>query len=340
VRAAGADAGEPGPLGGVQAGRAGQQPAGDLAGLGHGRGRGRCGGQLAEGADVAAYGLGAACPALGLQFGVQRGGVGDALVPPLVDPGLERVEFAVPAGGFDQQLVYVGLAGEPAYGVAVQAERAADGVLGVPGGEQCPDGGVPFAGPRHQGPLAAAHIAQPVRLSGRRGRSRGRCPGRVRPGRLAAGIPGLRVFFEAAAVRYYCLLGVLGQVVPQVPAVSDLDRVRCAVPGAFGVIPGPVPADHLRARMRRQPGLQGAGFPVRQQVDRPPGADVHQDGPVDLPAPQGEIIDPEDLRGGADDGLGQGGDEPQQRGPVRRRAQRGGQPGPGPARQREPDLGQ
>jgi hypothetical protein len=52
--------------------------------------------------------------------------------------------------------------------VAVQAELAADGTRGVPGREQFADGGVSFAGPRHQAPLAAAHIAQPVRLSGRR----------------------------------------------------------------------------------------------------------------------------------------------------------------------------
>jgi hypothetical protein len=196
---------------------------------------------------------------------------------------------------------------------------------------------VAFAGPCHQPPLAAAHIAQAVRLS----RQRGLFPGRLLPGRHAAGIPGLRgFFFEAGAVRYHRFLGVLGQVVPQVPAVGDLDRVRCAVPGALGVVAGPVPADHLRARMRLQPGLQGAGFPVRQQLDRLARRDVHQDGPVDLAAPQGEVIDPEDLRRGADPRLGQGGDQPQQRGPVHRHAQDGGQPGPGPARQLQPDLRQ
>jgi hypothetical protein len=185
------------------------------------------------------------------------------------------------------------------------------------------NGGVAFAGPRHQVPLAAAHVAQPVRLS----RRRGPVPGRLRAGRHGAGIPGLRGFFgEAGAVRHHCLLGVPGQVVPQVPAVRDLDRVRGAVPGALGVIAGPVPADHLRARMRLQPGLQGAGFPVRQQLDRLARRDVHQDGPVDLAAPQGEIIDPQDLRGGAGRRLRQGGDQPQQRGPVRRDAQHGGQP--------------
>ncbi len=199
----------------------------------------------------------------------------------------------------------------------------------MPGCEQFADSGVAFAGPCHQPPLAAAHIAQAVRLSRRRG---------LFPGRHAAGIPGLRgFFFEAGAVRYHRFLGVLGQVVPQVPAVGDLDRVRCAVPGALGVVAGPVPADHLRARMRLQPGLQGAGFPVRQQLDRLARSDVHQDSPVDLAASEREVIDPEDLRRGADLRFGQSGNQAQQRSPVHRDTQRGGQPGPGPPRQRQPD---
>ena len=136
------------------------------------------------------------------------------------------------------------------------------------------------------------------------------------------------------------LLGVFGQVVPQMPAVGDLDRLRGAVPGALGVGPGPVAADHLRTGMGLQPGLEGARFPAGQQVDRLPGGDVHQDGAVDMAALQGEIIDSEDLRRGADDGLGQSGDQPQQRGPVHRGAQNRSQPGPGPAGQRQGDLGQ
>ena len=85
------------------------RPAGDLACLGHGRLRGRGGGHRAERADVAAHRLHAAGPAAGLQ----HAGVGDAFVPPLVDPGLERVQLGLPAGGLDQLLVHVRLAGEP-----------------------------------------------------------------------------------------------------------------------------------------------------------------------------------------------------------------------------------
>jgi len=91
----------------------------------------------------AAHGLHAVGPALGLQFGVQYGGVGDALVPPLADPRLERVEPGLAASGLDQQLVHVGFAGEPGHGAAVQAEGAADGAQRVADVQQLPDGGVP-----------------------------------------------------------------------------------------------------------------------------------------------------------------------------------------------------
>jgi hypothetical protein len=47
----------------------------------------------AELADVAPGGLDAAGPAPGGDLAVQGGGAGDALVPALADPGLERVEL-------------------------------------------------------------------------------------------------------------------------------------------------------------------------------------------------------------------------------------------------------
>ena len=242
---------------------------------------------------------------------MQRGRVGDAFVLPLAGPGLERVEPGFPAGGLDQELGDVGLAGEPLHRPQVQAECAADPAEGVPGGEELVDGGVAFAGPGHQAPLAAAHITLPVRLSRRRG---GFCPRRRRRGRHPAGVTArLGLFFEAAAVRHDRLLGVPGQVVPQVPPVSDLDRVRGAVPGALGVGPGPVPADHRGAGMGLQPGLDSGRFPVWQQVDRVSGAHVHQDGPVDVSLAQREITGPEHLRRRADPGFGEGGDQAQQR---------------------------
>jgi hypothetical protein len=169
--------------------------------------------------------------------------------------------------------------------------------LGVPGGQQAVDRGVAVAGAGHQAPFPAADIMQPFGLSRRRG-----LPGAGRATTAVLGRAGRGR--HAATVGSDRFLDVLTQVVPQMPAISDLDRIRGAVPGALGVSAGPVPADHLCARMRLQPGLQGAGFPVRQQVDRLPRSDIHQDGPVDTALPQGEVVDPEDLRRGTDPGLG------------------------------------
>jgi hypothetical protein len=61
---------------------------------------------------------------------------------------------------------------------------------------------------------------------------------------------------------------------------------------------GPVPADHPGAWVGLQPVRQRAGVPASQHVDRPPCPGVDQDGPVDMPAAQREIIDPHDLRPG------------------------------------------
>ena len=67
------------------------------------------------------------------------------------------------------------------------------------------------------------------------------------------------------------LPGVFRQVVPQVPAIGDLGRVRGAVAGVFGIGAGPVPADDRRAGMRRQPRR------------RPPPANTRR-GPAKTPA--------------------------------------------------------
>ena len=136
------------------------------------------------------------------------------------------------------------------------------------------------------------------------------------------------------------LLGVFGQVVPQMPAIGDLDRARRAGPGALGVVAGPVPADDSRARMRRQPRLEAGGLPVRQQVDHVPGAHVHQHRPVHLALGQREVIDPEHLRRGRDLRIRRRRDQAQHRRGVHGDPEGPGQPGGGPPGQLQPEPGQ
>jgi hypothetical protein len=83
--------------------------------------------RLPEGPDVAADGLLAAGPAPFPQLGVERGGVGDAFVPSLVQVRLELIQLRFPAGCLDQQLLDASGAGEPLHGLAVQPGGAADG---------------------------------------------------------------------------------------------------------------------------------------------------------------------------------------------------------------------
>ena len=64
---------------------------------------------------------------------------------------------------------------------------------------------------------------------------------------LGTGLGGLG---PAAAVAGHGLLHVLGEVVPQMPAVRDLHGVRRAAAGALGVGAGAVAAHHLHPGMR------------------------------------------------------------------------------------------
>jgi hypothetical protein len=104
----------------------------------------------------------------------------------------------------DEQLGGVGGAGEPAHGVAGQAELGGDRGQGPTGGEQPVDIGVPAAGP----------LGDPD-ACGRGGRVRGArlvLDGRaIRAGRCG----------QVLAVPRDCPLDGLAQVVPQVPPVGD-----------------------------------------------------------------------------------------------------------------------
>lgn len=54
----------------------------------------------------------------------------------------------------------------------------------------------------------------------------------------------------------------LGEVVPDVPAVADLRRVRQGAADGLGVGAGAVSAHDFDARMLAQPGLERAGLPI------------------------------------------------------------------------------
>ncbi|MES5825573.1 hypothetical protein ABKA17_47645 [Streptomyces sp. RG80] len=92
------------------------------------------------------------------------------------------------------------------------------------------------------------------------------------------------------------LLDGFNEVLPDVPAVGDMDCVRGADPSGLGVGDGAVAADHLDARMVDQPLGHRRSGPVGQQFDRLVRLDVDQDRAVVVPLAQSELIDSEDPR--------------------------------------------
>ena len=139
------------------------------------------------------------------------------------------------------------------------------------------------------------------RLGCRRGRWPGPAP---RPRRQVLAVPADRP------------LDRLAEVVPQVPAVGDLDRLRRAAGAAVGVDPGPVPADHLRSRPGRQPGGERVRRPLAQDVDGPAGLDVDQQRPVTAALAQRELIHAQHPRRRADGRVGHRPDQADQRHPA------------------------
>jgi len=82
---------------------------------------------------------------------------------------------------------------------------------------------------------------------------------------------------QPCPVRDDGLLHRLGEVVPQVPSVSDLHGVRGTGAGAVGVGAGPVPTHDSHARMPAQPGRDRLRGAVGQHIQRPVGVDVDDD---------------------------------------------------------------
>jgi hypothetical protein len=67
---------------------------------------------------------------------------------------------------------------------------------------------------------------------------------------------------QASVVRGDGLLHVSGEVVPQMPAIRDLDSVRRTGTDTFGVGPGPIPTHHRGAGMFGRPGGERGGLAV------------------------------------------------------------------------------
>lgn len=101
---------------------------------------------------------------------------------------------------------------------------------------------------------------------------------------------------QAAAVGEHDTFQMPGQVVPQMPAIGDLHRLRGGHRGGFGVGVGPVAADHLDLRPSVQPGCDRRGLSIREQIHRATTGHVDHDGAVDVAAAQREVVDPQQPR--------------------------------------------
>ncbi len=119
-------------------------------------------------------------------------------------------------------------------------------------------------------------------------------------------------------------------------AIGDLNGVGCSLPGAFGVGAGPVPADDLHSGMLFQPHRERAGEAIVEHVDGPVGVHVDQDRGVRMTTPFREVVDAQH-RDLPDLGIRQAADQPDQRRPGDRDAERTGQPSAGAPGQGQPD---
>lgn len=108
------------------------------------------------------------------------------------------------------------------------------------------------------------------------------------------------------------LLDLFGQVVPQMPPISHLHRVRSTALAGFGVRAGTIPADHLGARVFTQPSGKRVYLPVRQDIDRLPGVHVDQNRAIAPIASQREVVHAQH-RHRANLGIGQATHQAQQR---------------------------
>ena len=121
---------------------------------------------------------------------------------------------------------------------------------------------------------------------------------RPRRDRSASGILGRQVHHDLAADAPDRGVMAVGngmdrvtEVPQQMPAVADLDGIGRALAHAVGVGPGTIPGDDLDARVLPQPGRQGLGLAVRQEVEHAVPLEVDEDGPITMATTPGPVID-------------------------------------------------
>jgi hypothetical protein len=89
------------------------------------------------------------------------------------------------------------------------------------------------------------------------------------------------------------------QIAQQMPAVSNLNRIRRSLTYAIGIGPSPIARDDLNTRVMSQPLSQAFSLPIRQQVNDRIALQVNKDRPVATAATPRPVIDGEDARHGS-----------------------------------------
>lgn len=100
----------------------------------------------------------------------------------------------------------------------------------------------------------------------------------------------------AERVRADLLHHGLGQVVPDMPAIIDLHRVRQGPANRLGVGAAAVTAHHPHTGMSTQPRFQGVGLTIGEHVDALPRDRVDDHGGVAVPFAEREVVHPDHRR--------------------------------------------
>lgn len=252
---------------------------------------------------------------------VELGGVSDALVPAPMQVAGVRIDNVRALESLGDDVVDGAGVDELADGGLMEPDFPADGRFRHALCPQLVDGGMLIAQPGDN--LQLGKRLQWLRLRVRRDRRAGAGQRLGQPG----------------AMDVYRLLHGLAEVLPQVEPVGDLLGLRCPKPCALAVSTGTVPTDDLDLGVTTQPRGQVLAVAAVEHIERTMGVHVDQHGAVVTAFAEGEVIHPEHLhRTGLR--IGQCSDQPQQRVPPHRDADRGRHPHSRPPGQGEPNLRQ